>query len=95
MPTQICPLCGKKAKYDNPPGNSEEYKCFLCPVGGSFVISLMAEDHFAKFPIIDRTYYSDKAKDAKKGKVLIIQFCDDGSEAPLIQRYDEKAEWFR
>ena len=95
MPIQKCPICGKMAKYENPPDNSEQYRCFDCPVCGAFVISLMAENHLAKFPIKDRMYYSEKAKAAGEGKVVIIQFLDDGSEALTIHRYDKKAEWFR
>lgn len=94
MPTQKCPICGKMAKYENPPDNSEQYRCFECPVCGSFVISLMAEDHLAKFTIKDRMYYSEKAKAAPAGKVLIIQFLDDGAEALTMHRYDDKSVWF-
>jgi hypothetical protein len=95
MLTQKCPICGKTAKYENPPDNSKQYRCFVCPDCGDFVISLMAENHLAKFPIKDRMYYSVKAKAAKEGKVIIIQFLDDGSEALTMHRYENKAEWFR
>lgn len=94
MIAKKCPLCGKMAKYENPPDNSEQYRCFACPVCGCFVISLMAEDHLAKFPIKDRMFYSEKAKAAEEGMVLIIQFLDDGHEALTMHRYDTKAEWF-
>ena len=95
MPLEKCPICGKLAKFENPLDHSEQYRCFDCPVCGHFVISLMAEDHLAKFTIGDRMYYSEKSKEAPEGKVVIIQFLDDGSEALTIHRYDEKAEWFR
>jgi ssDNA-binding Zn-finger/Zn-ribbon topoisomerase 1 len=94
MPKKKCPICGGVAKYKNPPDGSEQYRCFVCPVCGHFVISLMAEDHLAKFPIKDRVYYSEKANAAEDGEVLIIQFLDDGSEALTIHRYDDKADWF-
>ena len=92
MPIQKCPICGKMAEYGSPPDNSEQYRCFVCPVCGYFVITLMAEDHLAKFPIKDRMYYSEKAKDAQEGQVLIIQFLDDGSNATTMHRYDNIAE---
>mgnify|MGYP000374462395 FL=1 len=95
MPSQKCPICGKMAKYQNPPDNAKQYRCFMCPICGCFVISLMAEDHLAKFSINDRMYYSEKAKYAKEGKVMIIQFLDDGSEALTMHRYDNKSEWFK
>jgi len=95
MPKQKCPICGKMAKYENPPDETEQYRCFVCPVCGCFVISLMAEDHLAKFSIKDRMYYSEKSKAAEDGKVLIIQFLDDGSQATTMHRYDTKSEWFR
>ena len=94
MPSQNCPICGKMAKYENPPDNSEQYRCFRCPVCGDFVISLMAEDHLSKFQLKERMYYSEKAQAANERQVLIIQFLDDGSEALTIHRYDDKAEWF-
>ena len=94
MPSQKCPICGKMAKYETPPDDAEQYRCFVCPVCGYFVISLMAENHLAKFPIQDRMYYSKKAKAVQKGQVLIIQFLDDGTEAMTMHRYDDKAEWF-
>jgi hypothetical protein len=94
MPSQKCPICGKMATYEHPSDNSEQYRCFKCPVCGYFVISLMAEDHLAKFLLKDRMYYSEKAKAAQEGQVLIIQFLDDGSQALTIHRYDDKAEWF-
>lgn len=94
MPVQKCPICGEMAKYENPPDNIEQYRCFECPLCGSFVISLMAEDHLAKFTIKDRMYYSEKAKAAQAGKVLIIQFLDDGAEALTMHRYDDKSVWF-
>ena len=95
MPAQKCPICGEMAEYENPLDNAEQYRCFVCPVCGSFVISLMAENHLANFPIKDRMYYSEKAKSAKDDEVLIIQFLDDGSEALTMHRYDNKAEWFK
>lgn len=83
------------AKYENPHDNAKQYRCFTCPVCGSFVISLMAEYHLAKFSMKDRMYYSEKAKAAQEGEVLIIQFLDDQSEALTIHRYDDKSEWFK
>ena len=94
MLSEKCPICGEMAKYQNPPDQSEQYRCFTCPVCGNFVISLMAENHLAKFSIEDRMYYSDKSKAAEKGQVLIIQFLDDGAEALTMHRYDNKSEWF-
>ena len=94
MPSQKCPICGRLAKYENPPDNAKEYRCFECSVCGFFVISLMAEDHLAKFSIKDRMYYSEKAIAAEEGMVLIIQFLDDGHDALTIHRYDKKTEWF-
>jgi hypothetical protein len=94
MPSQKCPICGEIAQHEKPPDQSEQYRCFVCPICDCFVISIMAEDHLAKFPLEDRMYYSKRSKAAKDGEVLIIQFLDDGSEALTMHRYDTKSEWF-
>lgn len=94
MTSQECPICGKMANYGHPPDMSDQFKCFECPLCGCFVITLMAEEHLNKFSLKDRMYYSEKSQAAEEGKVLIIQFLDDGSQAVTIHRYDEKREWF-